>query len=617
MKILHISDLHIVSDDTLAHALEFQKSLKNIGIDFPLSVSTIEDRNRLLAYLQTNHTEDASRFDAIVFSGDATSIGDTSSMKEAKAFITQIAEMVLPANQHSKCIVIPGNHDALAYGIKALLDQFNSKAGPAGGFLMKAVGFVTDKVEKANRFKAALETLLGQLKISEVDQDEEIFRNLVRQEFMTIFSPYTCYPIGDETILKHIDGECANGDKVRLNICTLNTSATHPIFVNMGTVADEHLVNIVNHENLMKEAPEDREVVNFAVSHHGLMALSSDSVVASGTSEINLTAFLEHAITSQLNGFKLGQALQRAGYDIHLHGHEHQTTLIRYDFDVDHYGSIYSSGVKAAFGSDISFSVIELPSPHCMTIENFSYSGTAFTSTKSDVVFDHLKSPKNTELAKAEIREFYYPTDNVRPNVEGDDRNFMSACNKLLLESTKGIFIFGASLEKLREYMLKITRLHEYEAEGEQLKNRLGGKGIDILIVKPNAGDQISKLYTEKRLISDVDDLEKVWTNFVIELNKNMRLDEDLVRKNIRVHYTNTPLGHAGHCEYIGEINGGMSPKFTKALIQTIKIVEAYDTEVYLELDNRTNNGLLRYFAGSAWNLMEEAQSDKRRFYDV
>lgn len=602
MKILHISDLHIVSGDTLAHALEFQKSLKKIGIDFPLSVSTIEDRNRLLAYLQTNHTEDASRFDAIIFSGDATSIGDTSSMKEAKVFITQIAEMVLPANQHSKCFVIPGNHDALAYGIKALLDQFNSKAGYAGGFLMKAVGLVMDKVEKADIFKAALEKFLGQLNISTIDRNDETFRNLVRQEFMTIFDPYTCYPIGDKTILKPIDGECANGDKVRLNICTLNTSATHPIFVNMGTVADEHLVNIVNHEDLMKEVPDGHEVVNFAVSHHGLMALSSDTVVASATSGINLTAFLEHAITSQLNGFKLGQALQRAGYDIHLHGHEHQTTLIRYDFDVDHYGSIYSSGVKAAFGSDISFSVIELPSPHCMTIENFSYSGAAFTSTKSDVVFDHLKSPKNSELAKAEIRQFYYmDTEDVGPSANVSKDSFMAACDKLLLESEKGMFVFGVSLDTLRNHMLEISDAHEYTEKAKRLRTRIN-LGIDVLIVKPNEGDRAYEVYDEKTIIAELEELRNNWAGFFEELGSNMAMAPEILKKKIRVSHTTAPLGHAGNCEYVDTGNRGM-PRFSKALIQTVRISAAYDTDVYLELDNRTNKGLLRHFAGSAWNL--------------
>ena len=39
-----------------------------------------------------------------------------------------------------------------------------------------------------------------------------------------------------------------------------------------------------------------------------------------------------------------------------------------------------------------------------------------------------------------------------------------------------------------------------------------------------------------------------------------------------------------------------MQPRFSKALIQTIKIVEVYDNEIFLELDRRTNNGLLQYF---------------------
>ena len=346
---------------------------------------------------------------------------------------------------------------------------------------------------------------------------------------------------------RSIDGTCTNGDLIRVNICPLNTVPSHPHFINMGVVNDEHLLNITEHEEKMQNSPDGRDVVNFAVSHHGLMALSSETVAETSDGKINLITFLEHAISSQLNGYKLGKALQTAGYDVHLHGHEHENTIIRYDFDVQHYGSIYSSGVAAAYGEGnqtISFSTIELLNPFCMTITNFNFdkSGSEFRSTKSDVIFDRFKSPKNTELAKKEIQEFYYSNDDVDPKAVVSMEKFTSACDKLILHSDKGMFVFGVKLERLREKMIRITGLSDHSEEADLLKKRLSTGGLDFLVVKPIHEEKSFALYDDKTLTADLGNLKNEWNNFFIELSKNTGITLETIKKNCKVRYTNTPF---------------------------------------------------------------------------
>ena len=612
MKILHISDFHIVSKDTLQHAIRFQEKLKSMGIDFPLTISSGSGQSHFLEYLKTYAS---GAFDAIVFSGDATSLGDKASLAEAKSFLVKIEEISLKRDApKTNCVAIPGNHDVLDLGIRALLKQFDEQTGLLGAFLLKFI-----KGGKVEEFRNALREFLDKIGSPQSEGDADTsFRTLLRSRFMQHFDPYTSFPIGDELLSRTIDGKTTGGDNIRVNIFPLNTVPTRPHFVNMGMVTDEHLVNIVNRANLMKQSTDSREVVNFSVSHHGLMALSAESVAASDGADINLTSFLEHAISSQINGFKLGKALQSAGYDAHLHGHEHQNSLIRYDFDVESYGSIYSSGVDAAYDSNVhefAFSIIELPNPFCMAIKAFRYEkvNSRFRWTQSDVVFDPPKSPKSTELAKKEIREFYYTKGSVDDEAVVSKDRFAAACDDLLLRSQKDIFVFGVRLDTLREKLLRITGLPEFTTKCELLTGRLKNRGIDILIVKPMREEKSYVLYDDKAVTSDLEKLKDEWGFFFRQLARNTNMSEDTIRTQFRIRFTNTPLTHAGTCESVrpsGDLK--LPPRFSRALIQTIKIVRAYDSEVFLDLSYRTNNGLLRYFAGSAWNLWREAGDSKQ-----
>lgn len=613
MKILHLSDFHIVSDQTLHHANILKQKLEDIGIAFPLSVSEAVDRTRLLEHLKNS---ERSAYDAIVFSGDATSLGDTSSMQEAKDFLARVQEICLKTNEKHNCVAIPGNHDVLAYGMRALLGQLEAEIGLVGNFLLPFIGG-----GNIAKLKTALQEYLEAVAAPEFDPNATAgFRDIFRSEFTRVFDPYSCFPIGDDVICRSIDGLCPNGDPLRLNIFPVNTVPTHPHFVNMGMVTDEHLGNIRNSEPIIQNSPDGRRLVNLAVSHHGMMALSSETVADTGDGKVNLVTFLEHAISSQINGFKLGKALQSAGYDVHIHGHEHQNTVIRYDFDVENYGSIYSSGVAAAYGSDahpISFASIELPSPFCMSVSTFAYSrsSSSFSPNRSDIVFDRYKATKSTELAKKEVSAFFFSSDGVEPYPEVNKEKFGTASDELLINSKQGILIFGVNLESMRDKMLKTTRAPALREKGDLLKKRILDYGIHILVVMPKHGERTYEIYDEKDVTDDLEKLRGQWDDFFKELARNTSIDTPKLKSRFDIRYTNTPLSHAGTCEFI--INGGSEleqPKFSRALIQTIKIVRAYDTNVFMELDYRTDTGLLGYFAGSAWNLWDMAERDQLLF---
>jgi len=613
MRILHLSDFHFVSEKTLEHANKFVEELKHLNIDFPLSVSKKHDREKLIDHLKKHEN---GTCDSIVFSGDASTLGDLESMREAAEYLGEIQEICLKrtgegnakSQDKKNCIAIIGNHDQLAAGASELLQLMDAKSGFMGKMVLKFINH-----GDIDKFKKALTNFMEKLEWPERDRKNMTFRKHMRTQFSNAFENYTWFPDNDELGHISIQGACNNGDKLVLNICPLNTVATQPIFANMAVVTDRHLGKIRDSRTALERVTDGPEVVNIAVSHHGLMALSSETVMETEHSNPNFIAFLEHAITSQLNGFKLGHALQAAGFDAHLHGHEHQSSIIRYDFDVDNCGSIYSCGAAAAFGdvnSGISFSVIEIPNPYCMQIEKFYDDKTAgFKKDVSNVVFDQVKSARSTELAKKEILDFYYSNDDpgVNPNVS--ITKFAEANDKLLLNSGRELFVFGVSLRNLRNKLLKISRSHEGDLERERLKDRFSNSGLKILVVKPIGEASGYKVDYKKDIITELTVLKRTWEDFFVEFAENLNIPIEKMRENSEVRFTNTPLSHAGTCEYQSSGKDTVIlPKFSKALIQTIKIVEAHDTEVFLELDYRLNLGLLQHFAGSAWNLFDAAR---------
>ena len=619
MRVLHLSDFHIVHDETLRSVAAFQKKVASLGIHFPLSASRDADRQRLLNHLNTH---EKGKIDAIVFSGDATSLGDDKSMQQAGDFLRAIAQMCLRENDPRNCIAIPGNHDTLEYGLRVLLGELKEKVGPSRLMMMRL--FSGDVI---NGLLEALSSLFSEIKGPDSDFklptiESGGFREFLQFRFAKHFDPYSSDSIKDSIMLRTVHGNCINGDDIQLNFCPINTLPVRPLFSNMGMITGRHLNNIVSHQYLSAKSQIQRSIVNLAISHHGLMPLSKEAAALDADESVNMTTVLEHSISSQINGYLLGKALQAAGFDAHLHGHEHQNTTIRFDFDVDKFGSIYSVGIGPAFGShehSISFAIHEFPSPFCMSVENHTYdlSISSFKKKTSDIIFDKDKLGNNTKLAKKEITDLFFRNDErkVSPEAQVSGEIFAEKCDKLLVESSQGILIFGVKLKTLRHKILSTLRDSTKTEDKEALRRRFVERGLDILIVKPMSSPESYTVYDNKEVFYEVSKLKEDWRKFFEDISTFTGADVNTLIQKCRLRYTSTPIAHAGTCEYILDgIQSLAQPKFSRALIQTIRVVEAFDNEIFLQLDRRMNNGLLKYYAGSAWNLWNSAGVDGELF---
>ncbi|MEM9670787.1 MAG: metallophosphoesterase [Pseudomonadota bacterium] len=619
MRILHLSDFHLVHHETLSKVEIFRKRIAPLGINFPLSASRAADGERLLQHLKV-HEE--GKVDAIVFSGDATSLGDDNSMREAGLLLREIASICLKSGDQRHCIAIPGNHDVLECGLRSLLDDLHGKLGPGISLIMRfaAGGKFKEFIDALSELLDSLDATAGNPSSAEQASN---FRNFLQLRFREHFDPFSSDSLGDSVMLRTVDGSCINGDEIQLNICPVNTVPTQPLFINMGMATGQHLRNIVANRSLftMRNA-NSKTTVNLAVTHQGLMTLSRDAAADSADQFVNLTTVLEHSITSQVNGFILGKALQAAGYDAHLHGHEHHNTTIRFDFDVERFGSIYSVGAGSAFeesGQPLSFLIHELPNPFCMTVTNYQYdnSSSTFSRSSSNIIFDKIKSGNNTMLAKKEITNFFFKDDerNLSPDARVSGEHFTDECDKLLVQSRNGLLVFGVNLANLRNNIRATLRDSTSASKKEAIKRRLTERGLDILVVKPMWTSEAYAVYDNKDIISDISTLRCEWKSFFEEVASYSLTDVNTLIQKCRIRYTPTPIAHAGICEYVPNDEGSIGqPKFSKALIQIIKVVEAFDNEIFLQLDYRVKNGLLRYYAGSAWNLWNKSDEQGELF---
>lgn len=608
MKILHVSDFHIVSDATFALVEDLNRKLEGSGLALPDLRLSAADRDSILQLFARDPRQSRS-YDAVVFSGDATTFGDDSSMREAAGFLREIARHALRPDCIQNIVAVPGNHDVLEHGLRVLLADLSQYLGPIGNTL---VGFANSELKAA---RAALQKWLDSLTVDGAIplESKQIanFGEFIGYRFNSAFHYAQLVSLKDEVRPLKIEGKSGAGTDLAMNIFPINTLPSAAALTNMGVVSAAMRENIQYAKGTIQPARDGAGVLNIAVTHHGFMPLSELPVIRQRGDKTNLLAVLEHSLSSQFNGYQLGSTLQDAGFDCHLHGHEHRNTAVQFDFDLATQGSIASVGagsIAAPHGHAPSFNVLEFPNEFCMTVTSMVYqTQTArFLAEMASHVFDTRGKGPTTRLARDEITRLFLTDRDGLGNADPviDSTSFEHECDALLFESGSGMFAFGVRLQKLRNRLRAIARDGSAEQK-QRLRDRITGAGFDILVVAPMPNEVHAY---DKKISPSNEDLIELWRDCLRDVAEHLRVDFDALHGKVRIRATKVPIAHAGHVKFQRRPEGeDAQPQFIRGLIQIIKVVEEYDSDVFLELSYRTNRGLLKYYAGSAWNLWAKA----------
>jgi Calcineurin-like phosphoesterase len=601
VKILHISDFHIVSKKTLELVRRLNEKLNEVGLEMPEMHLAAADQDSILKFF-IRTPDHARSYDGLIFSGDATTFGDDASMKEAAEFLRKIADHALKPECYQNIVAVPGNHDVLEHGLRVLLADLSSYLGPLGNVVLRLAS------KDANTIREALKTWLNSLEPegSTTLRSSEIasFSEFIGYRFNSAFEYAHRISLKDEVKPLTIMGKSGEGSDLTVNIFPINSLPSAASLFNMGVVSDTMRENIQYAKGVIQPGRGGNGVLNFAVTHYGFMPLSEIPIIRQRGDKTNLVAFVEHSLSSQFNGYLLGSTLQDAGFDCHFHGHEHRNTAVQFDFDLSTQGSITSVGagsVAAPREHATSFNVLEFPNEFCMTINSMTYNTQTarFSAAPSSHVFDTRGKGPTTKLARDEITRLFL---SGRDSLAGADpvissTSFAHECDSLLLDSESGIFAFGVRLNKLREKLLYIARQGTTD-EQDKLRKRIKGAGFDILVVAPMPEE--ARTY-DKYIPHTDDELLTIWRKCLGQVATDLHVDFNTLNKHVRIRTTRVPIAHAGHVKF--RLSERQEPKFLRGLIQIVQIVEAYNPDVFLELNYRTNKGLLQYYAGSAWNL--------------
>jgi predicted MPP superfamily phosphohydrolase len=455
MKIIHLSDLHICSNDLRPKLEEFLKSVTQLAkfSQIPQLDFEFTDSSRLDRIVQAVKELDP---DVVCITGDVTTFGDAKSFDEAAKFISRLREKERGAR---KIVVTPGNHDVLCSQLKLMVDNISSALDKIINkvpwpYKFGVRWFIKRKWEK---LKEIVEAILN---------TEGVVVNL--KDPLGHFKKFTedaqCSlgrdPIGD-----------ANG--CHIWCVPFNSVSMDPLWVNIG---ESRLKEFQTFRDTLKANTEKNNSMVIALLHHN--PISAPDIVE---------PHLVHAYNSFPGASSYVKEMQDAGVDLILYGHQHKCSFCQIDFLPSKPGHLYLIGASSSTKmNNGGFNLIVIQDRFHGSIQSFSFNaaGRPIEDQKEpeQLVFESKRCDDLLTLTtRLEIRLFSRSESGI----------WETELNEGIRPNAKDLFI----VRPRGQYLIRSELLGKLKAV---LDSRINEK-VRILVSDPDLFSIIENLPAEER----------------------------------------------------------------------------------------------------------------------
>lgn len=377
MKIAHISDLHFATPRVEEALARFRKGVEGqLGRLVPDAALQIHfgDRRVLEKLRERLQIVDP---DVIVVSGDITTFGDEDSFEHFGQWCAPL--VARPEGRvDRRIVVVPGNHDAL----KDQFSQLRHIAERKSSWLVWAIWKV--------RFSGILEPISDLLTrlpngADEIDPLQE-FHSFVER------NPW----VSRGQLREPLGGTGTAG----VRIVPFSTVSEDPLWMNRGQQ------RLADWSRLQAQLREDagKGTVTIVVAHH-------NPVTPPNSNESNV----EESYNSMSGTGRFLKGLQDLGADLLIHGHHHEYSLLKFDFDHKAAGHAFALGAESS--SDPKgggFNLLTIGDPNHVVLTRYRYRAEAgFEAIQPETLHleRHRPSAAKTLSARYELKEYVYPSD--------------------------------------------------------------------------------------------------------------------------------------------------------------------------------------------------------------
>jgi predicted MPP superfamily phosphohydrolase len=342
MKIIHLSDLHICSNDLRPKLKELLESVTQLAkfSQIPQLDFEFTEPARLDGIVQAVKELNP---DVVCITGDVTTFGDAKSFDEATKFISCLRDKEIGTR---KIVITPGNHDVLCSQLKLIVDNISS-----------AVDKIINKVPW--HYKFGVRWFIKR----KWEKLKEIVEKILKTDGVSV-KP------GDQ--LEHYrkflhDAYCSSGNEAigEANRCSIwcipfNSVSMDPLWVNIG---ETRLKEFQRFRDKLKAITEKDNSMIIALLHHN--PISAPDVVES---------HLVHAYNSFPGASSYVKEMQDAGVDIILYGHQHRCSFCQIDFLPSKPGHLYLIGASSCTKmNNGGFNLIDIQDRFHGSIQSFSF----------------------------------------------------------------------------------------------------------------------------------------------------------------------------------------------------------------------------------------------------
>lgn len=496
LTVAHLSDLHFCSAELRPKLQDFSGRLsdflKRLGIAENVAIhlaspTVLSDLSSALS------REDP---DIVVVSGDITAFGDHSSFL---AFADWSAGLTTRAAGRAarQWILVPGNHDALQYHLSSLHNH--AFLGLPAWLRLPLRLFL----------KHHLRPLRGHLPTAQAGYLHAFRECIANHQHLS--DAGAKFPIPD-----------CEGASIRFT--PFSTTSTDPFWMNMAETRRNDWVRLT--ADLHQNATPGQ--INVVVAHHNPVSPPS------GTE-----GRLSYGYNGMPEGTMFLAELQEAGVDLLLHGHHHEHSLFRFDFNLATAGHVFVLASLASSSEHFAgFNLLEFNDPNNGLNRQFVHISTrGFTSGRSmPLLFErHRPVDAGTLSARYELKHYVYQSNDA-----SDERVFGP-----LQTNIEGIvYMAGRHFRSVRE-----SRFHHLR----EVLSRDSGR-IRLLLMDPElvrglrlAGDSES-VESNGDLWGRAEELDRLATEAEETLSQVRRFSEDLPsshrsRIDVRVSHTLLPFG--------------------------------------------------------------------------
>ncbi len=497
MKIVHISDLHFATLSVRTALREFKRGideqLARLVPEAALDIHT-GDEDVLRSLRESLLTIDP---DVVVVSGDITTFGDSDSFD---AFGQWCQPLVRRAGKPDRKIVaVPGNHDAL----KIQFAQLRHNAENTWPFLRRVFWKLS-----LSSVLHPIDHLLSPRNIagSETDPLKEFNAFLGRHDWIS-------------------------RDPFRLPLKTagvrfvpFSTVSEDPVWMNLG---QQRLRDWEKLQAQLREDSRGPTTVTIVIAHH-------NPISAPTTRDASITEIYN----SMSGAGRFLKRVQELGVDLLLHGHHHENSLLKFDFDHRSAGHAFALGSESSSACrNGGFNELTIDDPNHVDLIHHQYNTEmGFTETDSQTLHLERNRPsglgsRKTLAARYELKEYVYPS------TDGADDVFAS-----LQSGTGGlVYMSGRRFKTIREGKFKDLRAVLD-----------GGGSVRVLLVDPDLIGRLSRTDSDLSKgqgdLWGADETLKAWAQ---EAATTLNAFEDLVaslgsaakRIDVRLSHTLPPFG--------------------------------------------------------------------------